>query len=235
MATPDFSLVVQGSAEWKQIRCGIVTASRVGDLLATKGKDNKKQWAASRDKYRTELVCEMLTGIPTPTSAEYARQVQWGKEQEQFARAEYEMDRGVDVELCGFAMHPDIARFGCSPDFLVGDDGMGQIKCPTTATHLGWLKEGKVPLEHMPQMLAEMSCTRRDWCDFVSFDPRLPKHLQKFIRRYERNQQFVELLENEVIIFNSEIADELAQLPGNGPQLVVNALDQADRDERDWY
>jgi hypothetical protein len=235
MATPDFSLVIQGSEEWKQIRCGIVTASRVADLFATKGKDAKKQWAASREKYRRELEAEMLTGIPTPCSAEFARQVAWGKEQEKFARAEYELERGVDVELCGFAMHPDIARFGCSPDGLVGDDGMIQIKCPLTTTHLDWLREGKVPVEHMPQMLAEMSCTGRDWCDFISYDPRLPKHLQLFVRRFERDQQFIDMLESGIVAFNTEIANSLAQLPGNGPQLVVNLLDQADADERDWY
>lgn len=226
--------VEQGSPEWKQARVGITTASKCGEMLATKGKAEKKQWAASREKYRTDLVGEMLTGQPTPSSAEHARQVQWGKEQEQFARAAYEIQRDVMVDTCGFVLHPDIARFGCSPDGLVGEDGLVQIKCPNTSTHLGWLKEGKVPLEHMPQMLAEMSCTGRDWCDFVSYDPRLPQHLQLFVRRYERDEQFIQMLEGEVIQFNAEIANYMAQLPG-GPQLVVTALDQADRDERDWY
>ena len=111
--------------------------------------------------------------------------MQWGLDQEPFARAAYELHAGVLVETCGFVLHPQIARFGASPDGLVGDDQpLIQIKCPTTKTHLEWMMAKTIPLEHIPQMLAELSCTGREWADFVSFDPRLPEHLQLFVLRF---------------------------------------------------
>ncbi len=228
MTREALALIEQGSPEWKQARCGIVTASRCVDATAMTKKGEEK---SERKHYRGEIISEILTGQPYPQFV--SKEMLWGRDQEQFARAAYEIERNVLVETAGFVLHPDIARFGCSPDGLVGEYGMIQIKCPNTTTHLEWLIANKVPVEHMPQMLAEMSCTGRDWCDFVSFDPRLPQRLQLFIHRFERNQQFIEILEGEVIHFNAEIANVMAQLPG-GPQLVVETLDQADRDERDW-
>ncbi len=127
----------------------------------------------------------------------------------------------------------EISRFGASPDGLVGDDGLIQIKCPNTSTHLNWMMAQAVPLEHMPQMLAEMSCTGRAWCDFVSYDPRLPERYQLFIIRFARDERLIAALEAEVVKFNSEIANYISQLPG-GPQLVVDTLDVADKDEKDW-
>jgi hypothetical protein len=218
----------QGTEFWKQLRSGLVTASRCGEMIST----TKRGESAKRRDYRTELVCEILTRQPYPHVV--TKEMQWGTEQEPFARAAYELERDVLVETCGFVLHPDISRFGCSPDGFVGDDGLLQIKCPTTFTHLTWMMAQTVPLEHMPQMLAEMSCTGRSWCDFMSYDPRLPAPLQRFICRYERNEQFVSTIEAEVVKFNSEIANYISQLPG-GPQLVVDTLDQAAKDERDWY
>jgi hypothetical protein len=218
----------QGSELWLQARCGLVTASRCADVTAM----TKKGESAARRNYRTEILCEILTGQPYPQFV--SREMLWGRDNEKFARAAYEMQRDVMVETAGFVLHPDISRFGCSPDGLVGADGMVQIKCPNTSTHIGWLLDRKVPLEHMPQMLAEMSCTGRGWCDFVSYDPRLPEHLQLFIHRFERDPKLIEILEGEVVHFNSEIANLMSQLPG-GPQLVVATLDQAAEDERDWY
>lgn len=217
----------QGSPRWREARCGLVTASRCFEMTAT---TQAGVYTAKREKYRSELVCEILTGQPTEQYV--TRDMQWGADQEPFARAAYELERDVLVETCGFVQHPEIERFGASPDGLVGEFGLLQIKCPTTATHLNWLLAGTIPLEHCPQMLAEMSCTGRDWCDFVSYDPRLrDKHLQLFIRRFEREQLLVEALEREVERFNAEIDSVLAQLQGEHPQLVVALAEQERADE----
>ena len=226
MTPLELSLLEQGSELWKQARVGLVTASRCADVIAM----TKKGEGADRRNYRYELLCERLTGFPYPQSAEYARQVQWGKDQEAFARAAYELRNDVLVETCGFIVHPSVANFGASPDFLVGDSGMGQIKCPTTKTHLEWTLGGVVPVEHMAQMMAELSCTGREWCDFVSFDPRLPEHLQLFVRRFERNEKLISTLESEVRHFNYELDDVLAALPQK-PTGIVIAMDRVDSDE----
>jgi hypothetical protein len=202
-----------------------------GSADVTSVKKNREETQKRKD-YRGEVISEILTGIPYPHRE--TEEMRWGKAQEPFARAAYEIARDVLVEQVGFVMHSDIARFGCSPDGLVGDDGLIQIKCPNTTTHLEWLTQNRVPLEHMPQILGELSCTRRAWCDFVSFDPRLPERLQLFIHRFERDEKLIEILEGEVVHFNAEMANVMAQLPG-GPQLVVETLDQADEEERDWY
>jgi hypothetical protein len=219
----------QGSELWQQARCGLVTASRCGDVIdCYKSGAKKGQETAARASYRSELICEILTGFPYPQYV--SQEMQWGIDQEPFARAAYEMERDVLVETCGFVLHPDVARFGASPDGLVGEHGMIQIKCPKTSTHLGWMLAGGVPREHCPQMLAEMACTGRAWCDFVSFDPRLPAHLQLFVRRFERHEPFILGLETEVVHFNREIENVLAALPQK-PQGIVLAMEHNDPDE----
>jgi hypothetical protein len=228
MTALELANIEQGSPEWKQVRCGIVTASRLEDLIAVSEKTGLD--LAPRRHYREELIVEILTGEPYPTSAEYARQVQWGKEQEPFARAAYEMRYDVLVDTCGFALHPDVVRFGASPDGLVGEDGLIQIKCPNTNTHLRWIQAGIAPTEHWCQMLAEMACTGREWCDFVSFDPRLPEHLQLFVRRFHRNDELIEKLLTEVEHFNSEIDQVLHALPQK-PQGIVLVMDRIAEDE----
>ena len=208
----------QGSHMWQELRCGLVTASRCADVIAT----TKKGESAARAKYRTELLCEILTGQPYPQYV--SQEMIWGQDQEPFARAAYELETEVMVETVGFVLHPVIPRFGASPDGLVGSEGLMQIKCPTTSTHLSWLLSGTIPVEHCPQMLAELSCTGRAWCDFVSFDPRLPAGLQLFIRRFERDEKLIAALEAEVLHFNAELQQVLKALPGS-PQPVVKMLD----------
>jgi hypothetical protein len=230
MNTPLIVDCVHGSREWKEARCGLVTASRCADVLNMV----KKGEGADRKKYRMELAIELLTGQPfqPPISRAAAVQIQWGHEQEQFARAAYEMKRNTLVETCGFFVHPAVERFGASPDGLVGSVGLTQIKCPTTAVHLAWMMGGVVPLEHAPQMLAELACTGREWNDFVSFDPRLPEHLQLFVRRLERSNHVAHIaqLEQEVIRFNGELDAMLAALP-QAEQGIVLAMDHTDPSE----
>lgn len=231
--TPMIFNCEHGSAEWLRARCGIVTASRCGDLLATTKKGTE---AAARRNYRAELVAEILTS--RATQHYITREMEWGIEQEQFARAAYEVHREIMVDTCGFVLHPTVDRFGASPDGLVDSDGLVQIKCPNTINHLDWMREGVVPLEHAPQMLAEMACTGRSWNDFVSFDPRLPPHLQLFVCRFYREEPLVAALEAEVVKFTAEIDTLIAELPAKPQssvpgeaQAIVAFLDHTDPDE----
>ena len=214
----------QGSEEWAQARCGLVTASRCPDVTAV----SKKGEAAARRNYRSELISEILTNVPYPQYI--SQEMKWGIEQEPSARVAYELKNDVLVETCGFILHPGVDRFGASPDGLVGEDGLIQIKCPNTSTHLAWMLSGSIPVEHMPQMLAEMSCTQRAWCDFVSYDPRLPEHLQLYVRRFSRDPKLIAVLEREVEHFNQELDELLAALPQK-PQGVVLSMDQVAEDE----
>lgn len=220
----------QGSTTWRAARCGLVTASRCADVLAM----IKSGEAAARRNYKAQLIAEILTGIPGEQYV--SKEMEWGIQQEPFARAAYEMQSDVMVDTTGFVTHASLNRFGASPDGLVGEDGMIQIKCPNTSTHIAWMLAGTVPIEHAPQMLAEMACTGRSWSDFVSFDPRLPKHLQLFIRRFERNEEHIVALEAAVAKFNTEIDEVLARLPqpprGQGQaQPIVELLDHVDPSE----
>ena len=196
----------QGTDEWKALRLGRVTGSRVSDVMAKIQKGE----AAGRRNYRAELICEILTG---QTAEGYvSKEMQWGTEQEPFARIAYELQQDVTVEKIGFAIHPHIERFGSSPDGLVGDDGLCEIKCPNTATHIDYLLKGTVPADYQLQMLSEMICAERQWCDFVSYDPRLPKNLQLFVRRYHRDEPRMGEIEKMVEIFLSEVDEVISRL-----------------------
>ena len=214
----------QGSEAWAEARCGLVTASRCDAVIAV----SKNGEAAVRRNYRSELISEILTGVPYPQYL--SQEMKWGIAKEPEARVAYELAHDVLVETCGFILHPGVDRFGASPDGLVGDDGLIQIKCPNTATHLSWLMSGVIPVEHMPQMLAEMSCTQRAWVDFVSYDPRLPEHLQLFVRRFARDAKLIAVLEREVENFNTQIDELLAALPQK-PQGLIECLDRVANDE----
>jgi putative phage-type endonuclease len=198
----------QGTDEWKAARAGHVTASRMADVLAKIAKGE----AASRRDYKAQIVAEILTGQPIQDGFTNAA-MQWGNEQEPFARGWYEITTGVDVEQVGFVLHPNMDRCGASPDGLVGSDGLVQIKCPKTATHISYLLGKVVPVEYQPQMLWEMACSERQWCDFVSYDPRLPEHLRLFIARFERDNKRIATMEDKTYKFLAEVDEILRQLP----------------------
>lgn len=204
----------QGSAEWLALRVGKVTASRIGDVLA----EIKKGEAASRKNYRAELVVETLTRLPFPQYV--SKEMEWGIATEQFARAAYELHADVMVEPIGFAVHPLVARFGASPDGLVDDIGLVEIKCPNTATHLDYILAGEVPTEYQPQMLAAMCCAGREWCDFVSFDPRLPQRFQLFVKRFFRHEGRIREMELKVERFLGEVDDVLKRLESASSDLT---------------
>ena len=191
----------QGTLEWKQARCGKVTASRIADIMAR----TKSGYTASRDNYMHELLIERLTGQPTETYQSPA--MRWGIEQEPFARAEYETRTVTIVEQVGFITHPKIINFGASPDGLV-DDGLIEIKSPDTKEHIRLLLGGAIPRNYFLQMHGQMMCTCRTWCDFTSYDPRMPYKGQLVIIRVPVDEILVSVIEAEVIKFLAEL-DEL--------------------------
>jgi putative phage-type endonuclease len=196
----------QGSAEWFAIRCGRVTASRVADVIAK----TKTGWGASRANYMAELVAERLTGSPAEKFTNAA--MAWGNEKEDEARAAYEFRTGVVVGTVAFVPHPFIESSGASPDGYVGDEGMLEIKAPNTATHIETLLGGTIPAKYETQMLWQMACAKREWCDFVSFDPRLPPEMQLFVKRLERDDKRIAELEEMVSDFLAELDEKVAKL-----------------------
>lgn len=198
--------IIQGSPEWFQVRCGKVTASRVADLIAK----TKTGWGASRANYMAELIAERLTGASAPSFTNAA--MQWGTEQEPEARAAYEFRTDSEVVPVGFVIHPRVADAGASPDGLVGSDGLIEIKCPNTATHIETILGQAVPAKYVTQMQFQMACTGRQWCDFVSFDPRMPEAMRYFQKRVERDDKLIAGLESDVSEFLDELAKKIAAL-----------------------
>jgi putative phage-type endonuclease len=198
----------QGTEDWKMARCGKVTGSRIADVIAK----TKSGYSASRDNYMAQLVCERLTGQVAEGFTNSA--MQWGTETEPLARAAYEAYTNELVEQVGFIEHPIIHNTGASPDGLVGLFGLVEIKSPQTNTHLNTLLSGSVPTKYIPQMMWQMRVCDRQWCDFVSFDPRLPDKLQLFIKRVEFDPDYVAMLEKEVTQFLIELDEKVNLLKG---------------------
>lgn len=196
----------QRSPEWHQARLGRATASRISDIVAK----TKSGYSASRANYMAQLVVERMTGKVAESFSNAA--MDWGTEQEPYARAAYEAHSGVLVDEVGMVDHPTVQMSGASPDGLVGDDGLVEIKCPTTATHIETLMEKAAPKKYIDQMQWQMACTGRKWCDFVSFDPRMPQGLQLFVKRVERDDEYIAELESEVAAFLQEVSDKVEKL-----------------------
>lgn len=196
----------QGSPEWKALRAGKVTASRVADVIAR----TKTGWGASRANYMAELIAERLTGQPAPSFSNAA--MQWGTDKEPEARDYYAFITGAAVEQIAFAHHPTLADSGASPDGLVGDDGLVEIKCPNTATHIDTLLGAVGASKYMTQMQWQMACTGRKWCDFVSYDPRMPESMQLFVKRVDRDDDLIAVLEKDVAEFLAELAEKVGAL-----------------------
>jgi len=198
--------VEQRSNEWFALRLGKVTASRVADLMAK----TKTGYSATRENYMAQLVVERISNSQAESFTNAA--MQWGTDQEPYARAEYEATQGAIVEECGFVSHPTIEMAGASPDGLVGDDGLIEIKCPNTATMIDVLLTGVVASKYNTQMQFQMACTGRQWCDYVVFDPRMPAKAQMFIKRVARDEAFIAEMEAEVTKFLGEVAEKVAKI-----------------------
>lgn len=188
----------QGTPEWFAARLGKVTASRVSDVMA---KIKTGGYGASRDDYMAQLICERLTGTVAESFSNAS--MQWGTDTEPMARSHYEMVNGVLVDQVGFVPHPNIEMAGASPDGIVGD-GLIEIKCPNTATHIETLINKKVPTKYIKQIQFQLRCTGKKWCDFISFDPRL-KGLEMFTKRVERDEKLISEMDAEVVKFLAEL------------------------------
>lgn len=198
----------QGSEEWFAARCGRVTASRMKDVLAS-GRSGAP--SATRAAYMGELIAETLTGRPANAFQGNA-DTERGNELEPMARAEYETRRGVLALTTGLVIHPRIERSGASPDGLVGDDGLLELKCPRIHTHIGYLLGKEPPPQYLPQMAWQCACTERSWVDFASYCPEMPEHLQLFVVRYTPTMDYLRELEAAVTAFLAEMDTKLEAL-----------------------
>lgn len=199
-------MIEQRTDEWLTERCGKVTASAIYKVMAR----TKTGYGADRANYHAQLVAERLTGVPAENFTNAA--MQWGIDTEAQARAMYTLETGLDVIETGFHPHPTIALSGASPDGLVGEIGLVEIKCPNTATHIATLTGSNIDRKYLLQMQWQMACVGRDWCDFASFDPRLPDEMQLHIRRIERDDELLAEIEAEVTKFLAEVDETVAQL-----------------------
>ena len=201
-------MIEQGTAEWHAMRLGKVTASKVSAVMAR----TKSGWGAERGNYLAQLVVERMTGIPTEGFTNDA--MRWGTEKEPDARDAYSFYSGNEVALASFVDHPKIAMSGASPDGFVGDDGLVEIKCPNSAGHIETLLGGTIPNKYVLQVQWQLACTGRKWCDFVSFDPRMPEDLRLFTRRIARDDAQIADMEKHVVEFLAEVDAKLAALDG---------------------
>lgn len=198
----------QRSPEWYAARLGKLTASRIAEALAT----TKTGWGASRANVRADLIVERLTGSPADNYVNAA--MQWGIDQEPAARAAYEFFRDCDVELVAFVDHPRIAMSGCSPDGYIGKDGLVEFKCPLTAQHIDALLGEPIPDKYRKQMQWQMACAGRKWCDYASFDPRMPATMQLHVQRVVRDDKLIKKLEDEAELFLREVETICSSLLG---------------------
>lgn len=215
----------QGTAEWLDVRCGKITASRICDVMAVLVKASKNgkagDAAGTAIGYSIELIAERMSGR---TAEHYVSpEMKWGRVMEEAARTEYEMEYGVLAQTVGFILHPTEDFTGASPDSLIGDDGGIEIKCPKTETHIRWRMEGIVPKEHRDQMHWNMACAERSWWDFVSYDPRIPG-LELFVVRMQRDDQRIAEIEQRVAKFNSTVEEMIAELSKFMKKLPAKAV-----------
>jgi predicted phage-related endonuclease len=205
----------QGTEEWRLERLGRLTASRIGEATAR----IKSGWGASRANLMGELIAERLTGMPTVGYTNAA--MKWGSEVEPLARAAYVFFTDREVVEVGHVLHPTIAEAGASPDGLVGDDGLIEIKCPNTATHIDTLLGKAIDGAYVAQVQFQLACcVGRRWCDWISFDPRLPASMCLFVKRIARDDKLITALEEDARLFLTELADKLAALIAKYPSFT---------------
>jgi putative phage-type endonuclease len=201
-------MIEQGTPEWHELRRGKVTASRVADILAR----TKTGPSASRQNYLIELALQRTTKTIEPSYTNDA--MAWGTATEPQARVAYEVATNNFVDQVAFIDHPTIEWFGCSPDGLVGEN-LIEIKCPSSSQHWEYFKAKEPPKKYFIQMQAQMSVTGAKWCDFVSFDPRMPERSQLLIVNVPRDPEFILYMEAEIQLFLNEVAAEVKIMEGN--------------------
>jgi putative phage-type endonuclease len=202
--------MIQGSPEWLQARCGFVTASRFSDVL-TDARSKSATLSKTAESYLLELLGERLSGQPVQQGESFA--MRWGTENEPRARDRYEWHTGSVVTQVGFLPHATEEWVGCSPDGLVGDDGVIEIKCPLTyREHVRVLESRSCPAEHMPQVMGELWVTGRQWCDFVSYHPLMRDRHMIAVVRVERDEEYVRDLADRVCRFRDLVQERLAKV-----------------------
>ena len=205
-------MIIQGTPEWFSARLGRVTASRIADVMM-------KPTTAGYQNYRSQLVCELLTGSVAETFTSAA--MQHGTDTEPQARAMYSMTEGHTIEEVGFVPHPTLEMSGASPDGLVGNDGLVEIKCPQPTEHIRVLTGGAIKRNYMLQMMWQMACTGREWCDFVSFCPALPNEMQLHVQRVTRDP-------GQVLDISDAVEAFLADVDGLTEKLRSTYLSEAE-------
>lgn len=215
--TPIIHDCAQRSPEWFAARLGKLTGSRAADMLAT----IKSGEAAARRDLRMQLVCERLTG-QSQENGYINADMQRGIDLEPLALAAYESQTGALVQAVGFLEHPELPA-GCSPDGLIGDDGMIEMKCPKSATHLGYLRSLVIPTDYQRQIIHNLWISGRQWCDFVSFDDRFPAPLNLVIMRMSRPSSDVTAYELSARLFLGEVAKEVDLLRNMASASAVQA------------
>lgn len=191
--------MIQGTDEWKESRLGMVTASRVADIMAK----TRSGESATRKNYMMELLCQRLTGVYSEGFASGA--MQRGTELETVARSMFEIQTGLTVEETGSIRHPTIEMFSASPDGLIGNDGLIEIKCPNTAQHISFLVENEIPTKYQWQMRAQMACTDREWCIYCQYDDRVPENMQLLYKKFYRSVEEEGLMLQEINNFLQDL------------------------------
>ena len=199
-------MMEQRTNEWLAIRAGKLTASRVADMMAR----TKTGWGASRANYMAQLVCERLTGAVEQSYCNAA--MQFGIDNEDAARAAYQIHALCTVEEIAFVHHPRLEMAGASPDGLIGADGLVEFKVPNSATHIDTLLNGTVPDKYFKQMQFQLACSGRAWCDFVSFDPRFPEPMQLWVKRVNRDDAAIAEIEQCAAEFLAEVDETVSRL-----------------------
>ena len=233
----------QGTEGWFDARNGRVTASRINDVMnylkQTKAdaEAGVRREGQKRVDYRTEIIAEIMRGEAMPHFVSDA--MKWGQAQEALAATEYELTTDLDVLTVGFVFHPTIERAGASPDRLVGKEGLLEVKCPETTTHLEWILAGVVPEEHHKQMYFQMRCAERSWCDFLSFDSRVAKRYQMFSARLYADEAIMDQIDDEVSKFLGEVDAMMKRLDELMPEKAKQQVPADDgagitQDDVDW-
>ena len=201
------NIIAQRSPEWFEERRGLVTASKIKDIAK---RQKNGSFYATRETYKNQLIAEIITGVSIKIPTNDA--MQHGIDTEEAARLAYQDVVWDEVKEASFVKHPRILRSGASPDALVGGLGLLEIKCPTTVTHVLTLRENKMPEDHNFQVQWQMACTGRQYCDFMSYDPRLPEQYRMYLERVDRDDMFIVTLEEIVTNFLKEVDEEIQKL-----------------------
>jgi predicted phage-related endonuclease len=212
-------MIDQRSEAWFAERAGKITASRMHDVMLPRDREpfksgprkgHPKPPPKALTDYAYQLAAERLTGRPRKQIK--AAALQWGQDVEPAAVAAYQAETGEIVTMCGFVQHPEYDFIGASPDFLVNDDGGGEIKSPESSeVHLETLLVG-LPPEHIEQIQGGLWVTGRQWWDFVSFHPDFPDHLRTYIQRVQRDDSYIAQLESACLQMEADVQEILSQL-----------------------